>query len=566
MKRMFTLAAGAALTFALGCGGNSASPTAPGQPGSSEFTGPSAIVSLKIEAPATLTVGDTAQVKVVATLAGGGILDVTSKALLSVSNAAVATVSASGELRALAPGDCGLTAVLGAISASLNTHIRARAGNIIRLDIRGKVDLELGEKTQLLAIATLDTGGELDVTAKASFSSSNEALLRASASGLLEAVGAGTCDLLSIVDGIRASVKVNVRGRGDDGTSEHITRLEIRGKVALDLGEKTQLQAIALLNTGAEVNVTAKVTFSSSNEAILKVSTSGLLEAVGSGTGDILSIVDGIRASVKVEVRDRPGTSDHITRLDIRGKVALDIGEKAQLRVLATLNTGAEVDVTARAVLKSQNDAVLRVTAAGVIEAIGIGASVLVATVDGISASVPADVSLGAIVKLDIEGLAELTVGERVTVKVMGTNAHGIKVDVTAKTDLSSSNSSILRVNVGGVIDALGPGSCDLIALHAGVRAVVRLSVKPKGVVLVKLRIEGPNVLKVGQTASLRVFASMSDDTEVDVTGRVIWSSNNLLSLVVDASGLLRALIPGDCLVTGVVDGIRATASVKVTL
>ena len=173
--------------------------------------------------------------------------------------------------------------------------------------------------------------------------------------------------------------------------------------------------------------------------------------------------------------------------------------------------------------------------------------------------------TLGAIVKLDIEGLAELTVGERLNVKVMGTNAHGIKVDVTAKTDLSSANSSILRVNVGGVIEALGPGSCDLIAIHAGVRALLRLSVKPKDVVLVKLRIEGPNVLKVGQTASLRVFASMSDDTEVDVTGRVIWSSNNLLSLVVDASGLLRALIPGDCLVTGVVDGIT-TASVKVPL
>jgi len=102
-------------------------------------------------------------------------------------------VSASGELRALAPGDCGLTALVGAISANLNTHIRARVGNIIRLDIRGKV---------------------------------------------LEAVGAGTCDLLSIVDGIRASVKVNVRGRGDDGSSDQITRLEIRGKVALDLGER----------------------------------------------------------------------------------------------------------------------------------------------------------------------------------------------------------------------------------------------------------------------------------------------------------------------------------------
>ena len=558
MKSMFTLAAGAALTCALACGGNSASPTAPGQPEPSEFSGPNAIVSLKIEAPATLTVGDTVQIKVLATLVGGASIDVTGKALLSVSNAAVATVSASGELRAIAPGDCGLTALLGAISTNLNTHIRARVGNIVRLDIRGKVDLDLGEKTQLLAIATLDTGGELDVTAKASFSSSNEAVLRVSASGLLEAVGAGTCDLLSIVDGIRASVKINVRGRGD---------------------------------------------------------------------------------------------SDPITRLDIRGKVALDLGERAQLRVVATLNTGAEEDVTARAVLKSQNDAVLRVTAGGVIEAVGIGASVLLATVDASHVSIPAEVTLGTIVTLDIDGPAELTVGDRLNVKVMGTNTHGSRADVTSKTDLSSANSAILRVNAGGLIEALGPGSCDLIAVHGGVRGLVRLNVKARADVLVKLRIEGANVLKVGQTTALKVFAgmsdntevdvtarvawktdngacglslglvtghgpgsclisvsldgisaslnlnvtaaaativalriegltllrigqtaqlkaiaTMSDNTEVDVTGRVSWSCNNLLSLVVNASGLLSALLPGDCLVTGVVDGIKATASVKVTL
>ena len=78
--------------------------------------------------------------------------------------------------------------------------------------------------------------------------------------------------------------------------------------------------------------MTAKVTFSSSNEAILKVSTSGLLEGVGPGACDVLSIMDGIGASVKVEVRGRPDTSDHITRLEIRGKVALDIGEKRSCR------------------------------------------------------------------------------------------------------------------------------------------------------------------------------------------------------------------------------------------
>src|SRR5687767_54194 len=213
MNRLFTLAAGAALTLALGCGGNSAAPTAPGQTGGAESTGTNAIVSIRIEAPTALTVGETAKLKVIARLAGGIESDVTVRALFSVSNPAVATVSASGELKALAPGDCGLSAIVGALTTNLNLNVHAKVDVLARLAVRGKVDLEVGEKTQLQAIATLDTGAELDVTARAKFSSSNEAILKVSVSGELEAIGPGDCDILSIVDDVRATARVRVRAR-----------------------------------------------------------------------------------------------------------------------------------------------------------------------------------------------------------------------------------------------------------------------------------------------------------------------------------------------------------------
>ena len=559
MKHMFTLAAGAALTCALGCGGNSGSPTAPGQAGSSESTGAgaNAIVSLRIEGPSTLTVGETAQLKVVANLAGGAVADVTAKAVFSVNNSAVAAVSVSGELRALAPGDCALTALVGSVAANLNTNIRARAGVIARLELRGKLDLEIGEKAQLQAIAMLDTGDELDVTAKASFTSSNDAVLRVSVSGLLEAVGVGACDLLSIVDGIRASVKINVRGRG-----EHITRIDIRGKVTLDLGEKIQLQAIATLNTGAQVDVTAKASFTSGNEAVLRVSASGLLEAVGVGTSDVLSSVDDVRTSMNVNVRRGSGGDQVITRLEIRGNTNPDLGEKTQLQAIGTLGNGAQVDATPRATFNSSNEAVLRVSPSGQLEGVGIGTSDLVAAVDGAKASVTVHVRRGEIARIDIVGATDLAVGARANVQIMATTVHGARVEVTGESELSSSNGAVLRVSAGGVIEALGPGSCDLIAISGGIRAMVRLNVTAKAVVILRLRIDGAISLQLGQTVLLKVIATMSDDTEVDVTARVNWTASNGtcgLSL-----GILTALAPGDCLITVSLDGVRASVTVNV--
>ena len=559
MKHMFTLAAGAALAIALGCGGNSTSPTAPGQTGSSDSTGVNAIVSLRIEGPATLTVGETAQLRVVANLAGGAEQDVTGKAAFSINNAAVAAVSASGELRALAPGDCGLTALVGSAAANLNTNIRAKAGLIARLEIRGKSDLDIGEKAQLQAIALLDTGDELDVTAKATFTSGNDAVLRVSASGLLEAVGAGTCDLLSIVDGIRASVKVNVRGRGD-----HITRIDIRGKVALDLGEKTQLQVIATLNTGAQVDVTTKASFTSSNDVVLRVSASGLLEAAGVGTAEVLSTVDDVRTSVNVNVRRGGGGDQVITRLEIRGNTSPDLGEKTQLQAIGTLGNGAQADVTPRATFSSSNEAVLRVSASGQLEGVGIGTCDLLSIVDGIRATVTVHVRRGAIAKLDIVGATDLSVGALANVQIIATTVHGARVEVTGESELSASNGAVLRVNAGGVIEALGPGSCDLIAISGGVRAMVRLNVTSKAVGIVRLRIDGATSLRIGQSALLKVIATMSDNTEVDVTARVSWTTSNGLCGL--SLGILTALAPGDCLITAVLDGVKASVTVKVSL
>jgi hypothetical protein len=293
MKRLFTLVAGAGLVFALGCGGNSAVPTAPTNP----TTDLNAIVSLKIEGvPSTLTVGDSYQLKVVATLAAGTTLDVTARAAFKTSNAAVATISANGVLSLHAPGDCGLSALVDSISVSVDARVKAKE-SIVRLDIRGKRELLAGEQSELKVIAVSDTGAETDVTARAIVSSSDEQVLKIIRVGIIEGVNPGSCDLLAILDGIRVSVRLNVGKR-----EASILRIRIDGLVTLKVGQTSQLKAIAVLNDNTEVDVTAKIKWATSDSQCCLVNLIGVLTALLPGNCTLTGTLDGITVNVPVKV------------------------------------------------------------------------------------------------------------------------------------------------------------------------------------------------------------------------------------------------------------------------
>jgi hypothetical protein len=218
--------------------------------------------------------------------------------------------------------------------------------------------------------------------------------------------------------------------------------------------------------------------------------------------------------------------------------------------------------MTSKATYSCDNDSILRVVAAGRVEAVGIGSALLKVSADGLTASLHARVEPGAIGKLEIEGPSDVVVGEKLSVRIFGTNQHGARIDLTSRTELTTSNHSILKVNAGAIVEALAPGSCDLIAIHGNVRAFLRLSVRTRAAIIVRLRLEGASILHVGQTALVKVIATLSDGTEHDVTDKVKWEKNNDscgLSL-----GIVTGLLPGDCLITAVLEGISAKLLVNV--
>jgi hypothetical protein len=114
---------GVPLFMCSGCGGSGSSVTAPSTTSTTSTTSTIRVLS----APATLTlaVGDTTQVRAVATMTDGSMHPITNGATWQSSNASVLTVSASGVVTGISAGTASITVAAGGQTATISATASA---------------------------------------------------------------------------------------------------------------------------------------------------------------------------------------------------------------------------------------------------------------------------------------------------------------------------------------------------------------------------------------------------------------------------------------------------------
>lgn len=118
LSRLFLAAACTVAALAAGCSGDSTTPQTPTAP-TAPTTPTVSVTAIAVIGASTLTAQDaTTQFTATATLSNGTSEDRTSAATWQSDNAAVATVSAQGLVRAVANGTASITAILGDVRGS----------------------------------------------------------------------------------------------------------------------------------------------------------------------------------------------------------------------------------------------------------------------------------------------------------------------------------------------------------------------------------------------------------------------------------------------------------------
>ena len=265
--------------------------------------------------------------------------------------------------------------------------------------------LTVGQTAQFTATGTFGNASHASsqvITGAVTWSSSSPSVATVSSGGLATAVGAGTTTITANAAGFNgpisssAIITVTSSGGGVAGGSVVSVAIIPSSQSVSAAGQTTQFLAIGTTSSGATVNLTGQVAWSSSSPSIATINAAtGLATAVTKGAVTITALYSNAgtvvtgTASMTVTV----GTSQQFTSLTIlpAAQTLTVLNQQAQFIALATSGaTGLQQDVTSSAQVKwnSSAPAIGLVSSTGVAKDLGAGLSTITAELTNSDGSV----------------------------------------------------------------------------------------------------------------------------------------------------------------------------------
>lgn len=254
------------------------------------------------DAPEALDEGASAQLGVDVDGIDPGALDDV-KVYWSSSDPGVATVGADGLVTGVLPGSVSILAVAGPAGDTAVIDVEVVPVEIL-LDPPTATLTSVAERVELQA-AVIDVRGDTIDGFDLLWASTDTAVLEPLDSGVFEAAGPGSAEVVARVLGVDG-----VEGRATVDVDQVVAAVTVTpsDSVALGPGTTVQFQAEAVDANGHAV-AGATFTWSSSDEAVASIDATGLASTLGQGITSIQAEVEGVSGATDLTVLTTPGFS-----------------------------------------------------------------------------------------------------------------------------------------------------------------------------------------------------------------------------------------------------------------
>jgi uncharacterized protein YjdB len=341
----------------------------------------------------------------------------------------------------------------------------------------GSASGSVGQSAQFSAVIR-DKNGSAISGHNVTWSASNSAVVRVTASGYATAVGGGTTTVNASYNGIVGRATVTVTG-----TMITVSKVALTPKTRdLVVGGKQQFSASVTDASGASLP-TVGIQWVTTSSSIVKIDSTGLATALTLGSVKIIARAGGKADTASVNVGTTPPPSPVASVTITPGSAAGNVGDAAQFS--ATVKDSAGNVLTGQAVTwSSSNTAVVTVNSTGYATGVGGGTANLVATVGGKSGlaaitvaggSTPPSSAPVASVSLSSTNLT-LPVGGLQTIGVTLKDSVGNVLTGRAVTWTSSNLLVATTSNLGLVTGLLG-GTATVTATSEGKSASATVTV-----------------------------------------------------------------------------------------
>jgi uncharacterized protein YjdB len=526
----------------------------------------------------TVTKGQTEQFTATGTFSDNSTADITTEVNWTSSATAVATISNSagshGLASALATGNATITAALNGVSSTTTLTVSAAVLQSIAVT-PANPSVPKGKTEQFTATGTYSDQSTADLASQVTWASSSGAVATISNApadrGLATAVATGQTTISAASGGISGSTNLTITAPVLESITISPTGL------SLPKGGSRRFTATGHYSDQSTLDITNQVTWASSSVDIASISNDagqqGTATALAVGSSTISAAFQAISSTTTLTVSAAVLQSIAVTPAN----PTIAKGEHESFVATATLTDLSTQDVTTQVTWSSSNNSTATISNAagskGAGAALAQGQVTINAMLDGISGSTTLTVTAARLVSISItQLLSNVPDGELQVFSATGTLSDGSTEDVTNQVIWASANQSVATISndgvTKGVAQSLRPGTSTITASLGGVTGSTVLTVGPLMLEMIMIMPADPTIA-AGSTESFMAMGMFSDQSLVDYTSRVTWSSSatNVATISNDpaSAGMATAIGPGKSTISATFEGMTGITSFTVT-
>ena len=512
-----------------------------------------------IPAVTTIALGTKSQLQAIATFADGSTQDVSSQVQWSSNDPFIAGVDSLGLVTGSGIGQATVTATLGAISRSATLTVTNAIATALQV-IPPTASLPKGAKLQFQAIATFSDNSSQDVTNQVNWNSSDISVATIDLNGEATAFSEGGADISANFLGVTSNTVLLVV---TNATVSSIQVVLNGGSGNLAKGSSVQFNAQAVLSDGSTLDVSSQAAWFSSDQTKVTINAQGLATGIAVGTSTISASLNGVTSAGTVLTV----TNATVTQIQITPpSLTLAKGTKGKLTAIATYSDNSTQDISSQVVWNSSNIGVATINLSGEVSAVSNGSATLTGRVGAVTSNgVSLSVTNASVNQIDLSATAStLAAGTKAQLTAVASYSDGSSQNITPLVSWSSSDSDVATVSTSGEVTAVSPGTAVITGSFGG--QISTLTVTVTAATVSAIQISTPlTSLALGTNGQLKALATYSDDTLVDVTGQISWSSSAPALVSVDANGQIKALAVGSAVISGSLGGTSATINIAAT-
>ncbi|HEY2901418.1 MAG TPA: Ig-like domain-containing protein [Polyangia bacterium] len=523
------------------------------------------LVQIALDPPtATLTVGSSVMFTATGTFNDGTTSPVTAMATWTSSDGTIASVT-GGKATAVAAGTATISASVGLVTGKATVTVTA--ATVVGLSVIPPLATTAkGAKVSFAADATLSNGTHQDVTASATWTSSDTTVATVDANGTATGAGAGKTTIGASFAGASASAILTVTGA-------NLLSLQIDPvDPQVGVGVALTFTLTGLYDDGSKADLTASAMWQSSAPGVVSIDASGKALTKSAGTSVVSGAAAGKSVQSTVTVTAAALTSIAVTPANS----TLSIGDTLALKATGQFSDGSSVDLTTTVVWSDGGTGVVSVSnatgTAGVVTALSNGATKVTATSGGVIGAAAITVSPATLKSLTVApGAASVPIGVTTKLTAQGVFTDGTTRDVTTQVAWTSSNNSVATVSnltgSEGTVTGVSTGTVTVSAALEGVNATSSITVVAAAIK--SITVAPANATTVaGLRSNYTAQGVFSDGSTRDVTTAVVWSTGNTatatISNVSGAEGQLLARAAGTTTVVATLGAVSGQTNVTV--